>query len=232
MTFVNVSSFEVLDTFARLITAFLLGSVIGIERQHRQSTAGLRTNVLVCLGAAIFVDAALRVSDVDGAVRVISYVVSGIGFLGAGVIMREGGRVQGLNTAATLWTSGAIGACAGVGLLIEAVMGTVFVLIANTTLRPVVSYINSLPFTKDNSKLSNMVHITTSKSKIKEAISFLELAVKSVEYPLADFHIKSFSEKEVKIDLVLASTVHNYKNINDLVFYLSSEPSIDQVIVS
>lgn len=231
MTFINVSPFEVLDTFARLITAFLLGSVIGLERQHRQSTAGLRTNVLVCLGAAIFVDAALRVSDVDGAVRVISYVVSGIGFLGAGVIMREGGRVQGLNTAATLWTSGAIGACAGVGLLIEAVIGTVFVLIANTTLRPVVSYINSLPFTKDNSKLSNMVRITTSKNKIKEVMSFLEQAMKS-EYPISDFHIKSFSEQEVKIDLVLASTIHNYKNINDLVFYLSSEPSIEQVVIT
>lgn len=232
MTFVNVSSFEILDTFARLITAFLLGSVIGIERQHRQSTAGLRTNVLVCLGAAIFVDAALRVSDADGAVRVISYVVSGIGFLGAGVIMREGGRVQGLNTAATLWTSGAIGACAGVGLLIEAVLGTAFVLIANTTLRPVVNYINHLPFTKKDPKLSNMVNITTSKSKIKEAVSFLEQAVNSDDYPLDGFHIKSFSEKEVKIDLVLTSTVHNNKNINDLVFYLSSEDSIDQVVIT
>lgn len=76
-----------------------------------------------------------------------------------------------------------------------------------------------------------MVRITTSKNKIKEVMSFLEQAMKS-EYPIADFHIKSFSEQEVKIDLVLASTIHNYKNINDLIFYLSSESSIDQVVIN
>ena len=232
MTFVSVSPYEALDTFVRLITAFILGSVIGFERQHRHSTAGLRTNVLVCLGAAIFVDAALRTNDADGAARVISYVVSGIGFLGAGVIMREGGRVQGLNTAATLWTSGAIGACAGVGLLIEAVVSTIFILVANTCLRPVASYINSLPFTNDSPKLSNIIHITTFKNNIKEAISFLEQAKQSGAHPLSDFHIKSFSEKEVKIDLILTSTAQNYKNINDFIFYLSSEPSIDQVVIA
>lgn len=233
MTFINVNVFEVFDTLARITTAFLLGSVIGFERQHRQSTAGLRTNVLVCLGAAIFVDAALRVSDPDGAVRVISYVVSGIGFLGAGVIMREGGRVQGLNTAATLWTSGAIGACAGVGLLIEAVIGTIFILIANTTLRPVVNYINGLSFSKRKTHLSSVIHITTSKSKIKDAVFFLERAIESDKYHLSDFQIKSFSETEVKINLISTSVFQNKNsksaNINDLIFFLSAEPSIDQV---
>ena len=70
------------------------------------------------------------------AARVISYVVSGVGFLGAGAIMREGGSIRGLNTAATLWGSAAIGACAGASLLLEAVAATAFVLAANTLLRP------------------------------------------------------------------------------------------------
>ena len=114
--FQNINLDSLLDTAVSLTTAFVLGSVIGYERQIRQRTAGLRTNVLVAVGAAIFVDMANRMAGHDGAVRVVAYVVSGIGFLGAGVIMREEGNVRGLNTAATLWGSAAIGASAGADL--------------------------------------------------------------------------------------------------------------------
>jgi putative Mg2+ transporter-C (MgtC) family protein len=97
------------DTLVSLFTAFVLGTLIGAERQYRQRTAGLRTNVLVAVGAAAFVDLAMHLDGADGAVRVIAYVVSGIGFLGAGVIMKQGMDVRGLNTAATLWASAAVG---------------------------------------------------------------------------------------------------------------------------
>ena len=86
-----------IDTIISLVTAFVLGGLIGFERQYRQRTAGLRTNVLVAVGAAIFVDIANNLSGADGAVRVIAYVVSGIGFLGAGVI-----GISALWTVATL----------------------------------------------------------------------------------------------------------------------------------
>lgn len=92
-----------LDTVLSLVLAFALGTLIGAERQYRQRTAGLRTNVLVALGAAAFVDLGMRLTGGDGAVRVTAYVVSGVGFLDAGVIMKEGMNVRGLNTAATLW---------------------------------------------------------------------------------------------------------------------------------
>src|SRR6476646_11086610 len=82
--------YDFLDTLVSLITAFVLGTLIGAERQYRQRTAGLRTNVLVAVGAAAFVDLAMHLSAEEGAVRVISYVVSGIGLLGAGVIMKQG----------------------------------------------------------------------------------------------------------------------------------------------
>jgi putative Mg2+ transporter-C (MgtC) family protein len=91
------------DTLVSLTVAFVLGGLIGLERQYRQRTAGLRTNILVALGAAIFVDLANHLHGAEGATHVIAYVVSGIGFLGAGAIMREEGGVRGLNTAATLW---------------------------------------------------------------------------------------------------------------------------------
>src|ERR1700744_1350309 len=118
--------YDFLDTLVSLATAFVLGALIGAERQFRQRTAGLRTNVLVAVSAAAFVDMAMHLAGAEGAVRVIAYVVSGIGFLGAGVIMKEGTNVRGLNAAATLWGSAAVGCCAGADLAAQAVALTAF----------------------------------------------------------------------------------------------------------
>ena len=102
---------------SKLGLALVLGSAIGIERQWRQRSAGLRTNALVSLGAVAFVllSRSLTASGGDPS-RIASQIVAGIGFLGAGVIMREGLTVQGLNTAATIWCSAAVGSLAGAGL--------------------------------------------------------------------------------------------------------------------
>src|SRR3978361_193771 len=121
---------DFIDTLVSLSAAFVLGTLIGAERQYRLRSAGLRTNVLVAVGAAAFVDLAMHLAAADGAVRVIAYVVSGIGFLGAGVIMKEGMNVRGLNTAATLWGSAAVGAIARSDLPAEAVLLTGCVLLA------------------------------------------------------------------------------------------------------
>lgn len=121
-------TYDFLDTLVSLTAAFVLRTLIGAERQYRLRTAGLRTNVLVAVSAAAFVDLAMQLAGADGAVRVIAYVVSGIGFLGAGVIMKEGMNVRGLNTAATLWGSAAVGCCAGADMLAQAVTLTAFVL--------------------------------------------------------------------------------------------------------
>jgi putative Mg2+ transporter-C (MgtC) family protein len=121
-----------------LAAAFVFGSFIGAERQRRQRTAGLRTNALVCVGAAIFVLLGrLMSASTDSVLRVAAQVVSGIGFLGGGVIFREGLTVQGLNTAATLWCSGAVGTLCGAGYLAEAGMGVAAVLSANLFLRKI-----------------------------------------------------------------------------------------------
>ncbi|MGE0420044.1 MAG: MgtC/SapB family protein [Acetobacteraceae bacterium] len=126
-------------TSAHLILAMLLGTIIGIERQWRQRTAGLRTTVLVCIGAASFVDLAATVApSTTGTTQVIAYVVSGVGFLGAGAIMREGLTVRGLNTAATLWCSAAVGASAGVGEISGALATTIAIIFINSMVRPIV----------------------------------------------------------------------------------------------
>src|ERR1700735_4687937 len=112
--------YDFLDTLVSLMTAFVLGTLIGLERQWRQRSAGLRTNVLVTVGAAAFSDLGLRLLGAEGATRIISYVVSGIGFLGAGVILKDGTNIRGLNTAATLWCSAAVGTLSGSGMPGEA----------------------------------------------------------------------------------------------------------------
>ncbi|PWU13220.1 MAG: hypothetical protein C5B49_14975 [Bdellovibrio sp.] len=122
--------------------AVLLGSVIGVERQWRQRHAGLRTNSLVAAGSGLFVLLSQMIPTGTDQSRIASYVVSGVGFLGAGVIMRDGTSVRGLNTAATLWCSAAVGCLAGYGLHLEAAIGALTVVTMNICLRPLAKVIN------------------------------------------------------------------------------------------
>jgi putative Mg2+ transporter-C (MgtC) family protein len=128
-------------TFPRLLLAVILGCIIGAERQWRQRPAGLRTNTLVCLGAAAFVDLAVTLEP-EHPTAVISYVVSGVGFLGAGAIMKEGVSIRGLNTAATLWCSAAVGASVGAGEMLDGVFVTTLLLAVNLILRPLSRFID------------------------------------------------------------------------------------------
>jgi putative Mg2+ transporter-C (MgtC) family protein len=125
--------------------AALLGAIIGFERQWRQRMAGLRTNTLVAIGAASFVIFAGLFPEEGSPTRVAAQVVSGIGFLGAGIIFREGLHVTGLNTAATLWCSAAVGLLAGSGHPLHAALATSFVVLVNLTLRSLVRVINRQP---------------------------------------------------------------------------------------
>jgi putative Mg2+ transporter-C (MgtC) family protein len=128
-----------------LFLAGCLGATIGLERQWRQHLAGLRTNALVALGAAIFVTYARISLDNEGAARMAAQVVSGIGFLGAGVIFKEGLNVRGLNTAATLWCSAAVGLIAGEGFALFGLLAALLVIGANTALRPIEHAVNRQP---------------------------------------------------------------------------------------
>jgi putative Mg2+ transporter-C (MgtC) family protein len=189
-----------------LATAFILGTLIGAERQYRQRTAGLRTNVLVAIGAASFVDLALRLTGADGAVRVIAYVVSGIGFLGAGAIMKEGLNVRGLNTAATLWCSAAVGACAGAGLPIEAALLTVFVIAGNTLFRPVVDAINRIPIDERRTEASYEVRITVEASAAPDAREALIEHLDKAHYPVASVQTLEAGDDAVDVVATLVNS--------------------------
>jgi len=120
-----------------ILLATLLGSLIGLERQWRQRFAGLRTNALVATGAAAFAAAAVDPLCRANPGAVIGAVVTGIGFLGAGVIFKEDFNVSGLNTAATLWCSAAVGVLAGMGLRVESTVVAAVVIGINVVLRPI-----------------------------------------------------------------------------------------------
>ncbi|GAA1696634.1 hypothetical protein GCM10009765_52350 [Fodinicola feengrottensis] len=132
-----------LEMVIRVAAGLGFGAAIGFERQYRARMAGLRTNALVAVGATLFVVMSsygfggLSGSGAADPTRVAAQIVSGIGFLGAGVIMREGLTVRGLNTAATLWCSAAVGSLAGAGLFQVAITGTAAVLLVNIVLRTV-----------------------------------------------------------------------------------------------
>jgi putative Mg2+ transporter-C (MgtC) family protein len=152
---------------ANLATAMACGAVIGSERQIRQRMAGLRTNALVALGAASFVVFASLYPDEVSPTRVAAQVVSGIGFLGAGIIFRDGFNVHGLNTAATLWCSAAVGLLAGAGAWPFALMLTGFVVFVNLGLRPLVKWIKRK--TRAGVPLSRAWRISVTCSPAQEA---------------------------------------------------------------
>jgi putative Mg2+ transporter-C (MgtC) family protein len=199
-------TYDFLDTLLSLSAAFVLGTLIGAERQYRQRTAGLRTNVLVAVGAAAFVDLAMHLAGADGGVRVIAYVVSGIGFLGAGVIMKEGTNVRGLNTAATLWGSAAVGSCAGADMIAQAMALTVFVLAGNTLLRPLVNAINRAPLDERSSEATYFVKLTVATDALADMRDLLVERLERANYPVASLDIAEYGDDMQEISAMLVST--------------------------
>ena len=199
-------------TLVALVCAFVLGAAIGLERQLRQRNAGLRTNTLVALGAAAFADLGLRLLGADGATRIISYVVSGIGVLGAGVILKDGTNIRGLNTAATLWCSAAVGTFAGAGLPGEATVLTVLVLAGNTLLRPVVNRINRRPISADVTEAEYRVHVVCRPQDVSEARDLLDAELDRASYPVREVETLSENEGQVELAAVLVpSTAEDFE---------------------
>ena len=120
-----------IELFIHALIALSLGSIIGLERQLNRQAAGLHTNALVSLGSACFVILGILLSGGSDNARVASQVVTGIGFLCAGVIMRDGLQIRGINTAATLWCAAGVGALCGAGFFMFATTIAILILITN-----------------------------------------------------------------------------------------------------
>jgi putative Mg2+ transporter-C (MgtC) family protein len=227
---VTVSDF--LDSLVSLVAAFVLGTLIGTERQYRQRGGGLRTHVLVAVGAAAFVDIGMHLNGNVGATQVVAYVVSGVGFLGAGVIMKEGSNVWGLNTAATLWRSAAVGACAGADLAFEAIALTGFVLAGNTLLRPLVNAINRTPINQGATEAICEVRVTTTADHLDDGRELLREQLEAANYPLQSIEVIEREQGKIELVATLLGTAADPRELDDIVSRLDHNPLVENASAS
>lgn len=129
-----------LDLAGSLLLAVVLGGAVGLEREIKGKPAGLRTNILICVGAALFTQISIDVGQGSGDPgRIAAQIVTGVGFIGAGTILHSRGSISGLTSAATIWLVAAIGVAIGAGMLVEAMGSTVLVLVVLGALAPLES---------------------------------------------------------------------------------------------
>ncbi|WP_406292887.1 MgtC/SapB family protein [Embleya sp. NBC_00888] len=195
----------------RILVAMVLGAAIGLERQWRLRTAGIRTNALVSVGACLFVVmGAVGHGENPGAdpTRVAAQVVSGIGFLGAGVILRDGFDIRGLTTAATLWCAAAVGSLAGAGMEAMALIGCVAIIATNTLLRPLGRFVSgrrrhagALPQQTDDEDVPTdfMLEVVTSDKSEPRVRALVLQAVDRPEYTLRSLDIRPGKSSQTKV---------------------------------
>ncbi|MEW2528644.1 MgtC/SapB family protein [Streptomyces sp. NPDC047071] len=178
------------DFALRLATGVGCGALIGVERQWRARMAGLRTNALVAAGATLFVLYSEAMADPTSPTRVASYVVSGVGFLGGGVIMREGASISGLNTAATLWCSAAVGVLAASGRLALALLGAFAVIGVHLVLRPTSRLIDRAPQASADTTTRVAFHVTCDRRAETHVRALLIQLLSSADPRLAGLRIR------------------------------------------
>jgi putative Mg2+ transporter-C (MgtC) family protein len=215
---------------AYLVAALLLGALIGAERQWHQRIAGLRTNALVSAGAAMFVSITHLMPLNSTSLQVAGQVVSGIGFLGAGVIMREGLSIRGLNTAATLWCSAAVGALCGLGFIQEAVIGAAGVLGANVLFRPLARKIDRQPRRVSDVETRYVLRLVCrSDDEAKVRVLLMHL-LHSLPLTLHALHSQDLNASgKVEVRATLISAERENALLEDIVQRLSVESGISAV---
>lgn len=207
--------------FIRLTICFCLSILIGLERQLRHRMVGLRTNVLVCMGSFLFVYLSFGV-NVPDQTRIAAQVVSGIGFLGAGVILRDGSKIKGLNTAATLWCVAAIGALCASGLVIEATIGTLFVLLSNIILRIISLFIMG----KVNAAAKEKYTIRINCKKDKEAnvrTNFAKI-IDNNYLVLNSMERSEITEDEIKLKAIIITSTPS--KVEMVINKISTDPGV------
>jgi len=214
---------------AHLGTALVLGAVIGAERQWHQRIAGLRTNAHVSGGAAMFVSISHLVPLGSTSLQVAAQVVSGIGFLGAGVIMREGLSIRGLNTAATLWCSAAVGSLCGLEFVREAVIGAAGVVAANVLFRPLARKIDQPNRATDveSQYVLRFVCRGDDEGKLRVLLMHLLHSLPITLHALYSEDLNSSGKVEVRATLV--SSERQNAVLEDIVQRLSLESGVSAV---
>ncbi|MCX4747463.1 MgtC/SapB family protein [Kitasatospora sp. NBC_01287] len=222
-----MATLSTLDFVTRLAVGVGCGALIGVERQWRARMAGLRTNALVAAGATLFVLYSASVLDPGSTTRVASYVVSGIGFLGGGVILRDGASVRGLNTAATLWCSAAVGVLAAAGNLLFAVLGTLAVLAIHLVLRPAGRLIDRVP--QDDPDIEGVratVHLLCDRKAETQVRALLLQGLGAAGLTPTGLRARREDEHTTKLRATVAVTGDPARALEQLITRLSLEPGV------
>jgi putative Mg2+ transporter-C (MgtC) family protein len=214
------------DVALRLAVALALGGVIGFERQWRQRMAGLRTNALVAIGAAGFTVFSLGLFGAERGAPVVAQIVSGIGFLGAGVILREGLTVRGLNTAATLWCSAMVGTFAGGNAFTAAVIAAAAVVVTNLFLRPLVGFVNRQPLSIAEVETRYLVEVQCRAAEEAHLRALLLQAATMASLRLQRLNSANLENDRVSVGAELVSAGRNDAALEQIVGRLSLEPSV------
>ena len=213
----------------RLVLALVLGALIGAERQWRQRLAGLRTNALVAAGAAMFVMLPAFGGLPSDSFRVAGQIVTGVGFLGAGVILRNGVNITGLNTAATLWCSSAVGTLAGCGMYGSAVTGAVAVIAANILLRPIGKTLNRSATSADT-EITYLFRITARADQEAHIRALLLQSLAGQPLTLKSLRSEDLEHTEkLEVQAFLTSTGTQNSLLEQIVSRLSLESGVSGV---
>lgn len=203
-----------------LLICFFLSFFIGIERQYRHRSVGLRTTILVAIGSYLFVSFSVLLNGYNiDVTRIAAQIVTGIGFLGAGVILKDGVKIRGLTTAATLWCTAAIGVLCASGFILEAISGTVIILFSNVFLR----YVNKIVNQKSRYEQTSeefKVTITSSKDRIKELIKDITSNTK--------FNINKLDVKKNTIILNITFFKSEEKQITEFIDIINKKYEIEE----
>lgn len=218
----------------RLLLATGCGLIIGLERQFRSRTAGLRTQALVAAGAAVFVLFGEQTALPQAPLQIAAYVVSGVGFLGGGVILRQGFTVQGLNTAATLWCSAAVGCQAAAGHVIPALTTTGVVIGIHLLLRPLGRLVDRAPALKDESVGRYTLHVLVRRkqepqlrAQLVQALSGAQFALRSVTSGETEASSTGTGLVELRVELLIEGNAHAL--LDNLVTRLSLEQGVSSL---
>lgn len=221
-----------LEFAIRIGVALLLGTAIGFEREWRHKSAGLRTNTLVCMGSCAFVLFSYHIGG-DATGRIASYVISGIGFLGAGVIMKDGLSVRGLNTAATIWCSGAVGSIIAAGLYIEASIVAGAIMFTHVVLRPISSKLNKVNFKNDFDSETDYLIKIKCKDEVENRIRILLIQFINSH---KNFMLKSLSSDDesdnpgyVFISAEIICNSNNHNLVEEIASRLTIEEKVQKV---
>lgn len=214
----------------RLLLATGCGLLIGLERQYRSRTAGLRTNALVAAGACVFVLFGEQAAIPTAPLQITAYVVSGVGFLGGGVILRQGFAVQGLNTAATLWCSAAIGCQAAAGHVVPALATTGVVIGIHLLLRPLGRLVDRAPAAKDEAVAAYTIRVQVRRKQEPHLRAQLLQALTDPDFVLQGLtsQLAPADPTADLVDLHVALLIegHATAHLDAIVTRLSLEPGV------